>query len=173
MKSVPTEAEDCFCSDVEEDIDNDSFYKSHPIIQKIAAIAYDTAMNNPVEKENSSVPSPSQTVPVNRTMVGVIALGCLVTSLGLLVFRPEDGLLRGSFTKVGLLVGAFWLALPTKNRSAAWAGISPQTLGSIALAVAAFFLKVPAPMIFVVWVVWWVIQFVLKPLPNGADGSKK
>lgn len=32
------------------------------------------------------------------------------------------------FMRAGLMTGAVWLALPTKNREAAWANVSPWTL---------------------------------------------
>jgi uncharacterized protein (DUF983 family) len=34
------------------------------------------------------------------------------------------GVWPGSFLRVGLILGAFWLALPTRTREAAWARIS-------------------------------------------------
>ncbi len=130
-------------------------------------------MNNFAEKEDSPTTPPSRKVPINRTAVGLIALGCLVASLGLFFFYPEDVMWRSGFTRIGLLMGAFWLALPTKKRDAAWASVSLQTFGAIALALVAFFLKVPVLMILGALSIWWVVQFILKPFPNRADGDKR
>jgi hypothetical protein len=39
-----------------------------------------------------------------------------------------------AFFRVGLLMGALWLALPGKNREAAWAHVTPNTLLGLFLA---------------------------------------
>jgi hypothetical protein len=64
-------------------------------------------------------------------MVGVIALVCVGTSVVLQVrgFDDKQALMAtGAFMRVGLVMAALWLALPTKNRPAAWANMSPWVL---------------------------------------------
>lgn len=83
---------------------------------------------------------PSQKkVPVNRTMVGLISLACLAAFVALYFFVDEDkkyAMLAAAFGRVGLLMGAFWLALPTKTRDAAWKGVSPlAALASVVMIV--------------------------------------
>lgn len=81
-----------------------------------------------------------QNVPVNRTAVGVIALGCLL--LAALLFAvtystPDQGglvFLQGGLARVGILMGAIWLALPSRGQDAAWANLSPRMLVGILLA---------------------------------------
>ena len=126
-------------------------------------------MNNRSEKQNTPQQPSEKKIPVSRGMVGIITVGCFVTSLVLLVLYPQEQMLYSGFLRVGLLMGAFWLALPTKTKAAAWAGISPQTVGSIVLAMIALLLKVPIPIIAGVWVIWWVLHFIFKPLSGSTD----
>lgn len=89
------------------------------------------------------------TVPVNRALVGLIAAVCLLISAGLyLVYGGDEDweMWRGGFMRVGLLMGAFWQALPARGRDAAWAEVSPLTLIG---ALAALFVVVRRPKVFV------------------------
>jgi hypothetical protein len=67
-------------------------------------------------------------VPVNRTLVGLIALGCLGAAATIGIVDTWENLWCAAFVRVGLLMGAFWLALPTRHREAAWANVSPYTI---------------------------------------------
>lgn len=58
-----------------------------------------------------------------RTLVGILSLGCLVGG-GWLFFTSDNEGLQGALLRVGMLLGAFWLAMPTKNRPAAWKVLS-------------------------------------------------
>ncbi len=130
-------------------------------------------MNNPTEKQDSSQELPEKKYSVNRTMVGLITLGCLGSAVWLHLFQPNATIWEAGFIRIGLLMGAIWLALPTKTRKAAWAGISLPMMVSIALAIAASFTRIPNLIILGVWCAWWVLQFVLKPLPGGTKGKKQ
>lgn len=72
--------------------------------------------------------SESTKVEVNRPLVGVIALVCVVTSVVLEFLPDANEMWVAGFRRAGLMTGAIWLALPTKNRAAAWANVSPWTL---------------------------------------------
>jgi hypothetical protein len=80
-----------------------------------------------------SLPSRQQ---LNRGLVAILAVGCLLAGAWLsLTGEPGDNnhFLGGSFVRSGLLLGAFWLGMPTRGRAAAWANVSPWvTLGVIA-----------------------------------------
>lgn len=65
-------------------------------------------------------------VPVNRTLVGILAVSCVVAGLAVCVVRGIDDPFAGAFVRVGLLLGALWCALPTRTRDAAWANVSPM-----------------------------------------------
>ncbi|MBI1314155.1 hypothetical protein GC176_22905 [bacterium] len=120
---------------------------------------------------SSPAPSKPTTVPVNRTLVGLISLVCLLTSgvLYLAYGSNEDWeMWRGGFMRVGLLMGAFWQALPTKSRDAAWAQVSPLALigGLVAL-----FIAVRRPKVFIpLFVIVGAILFVLRLLRRGDPG---
>jgi hypothetical protein len=77
-----------------------------------------------------------QRVPVKRHLVGVIAFGCLGSALAIGLFDTWENMWCAAFVRVGVLMGAFWLALPSKHREAAWANVSPYTI--IAALVAVF-----------------------------------
>jgi len=80
--------------------------------------------------------------PVNRTVVGLVTLVCLGTALAIWWFAPQDNnqddkkwvFLQAAFVRVGCVMAAFWLALPTRSRKAAWANVSPTTFAGILLA---------------------------------------
>jgi hypothetical protein len=77
---------------------------------------------------------PDQTVPVNRTLVGVIAAACLGIGLVIMLVDSPENMWCAAFIRIGLLCGAFWLALPAKGREAAWANLSPRVLLGVLLA---------------------------------------
>ena len=71
-------------------------------------------------------------------MVGVLALACLA-AWGAMFYLPEttnaSELWQGSFLRVGIMLAAFWIALPARGRDAAWSGIHASTLGGAVLIV--------------------------------------
>lgn len=73
------------------------------------------------------MPTPAAQVPVNRTLVGILAI--VLTSVGVLIgwLDSIDNVWCGSFVRTGVLLGVFWLALPSRRRAAAWANVSPWT----------------------------------------------
>ena len=70
----------------------------------------------------------STKIEVNRPLVGVISLLCLVAAAVLWQLADSNEMWVAGFMRAGLMTGAVWLALPTKNREAAWANVSPWTL---------------------------------------------
>lgn len=75
-------------------------------------------------------------ITVSRPLVGICALVCLVGAVGVWVFEPPPTrdansaadagesasttqwpLIQAAFTRVGLVVGALWIALPTGRRN--------------------------------------------------------
>lgn len=107
----------------------------------------------------------NQTVTLNRPLVGVIALVCLC-AFAVLRFGVEETnenyqLWASAFGRVGLVMGALWIALPTKGRPAAWAEVSSNTFLGLLLAVIgiAWRPKVAIPVVIVVG----ILALVLKP----------
>jgi hypothetical protein len=76
-----------------------------------------------------------QRVPVSRLLVGVIALACLGAALAIGIVDKWENLWCAAFVRVGLLMSAFWLALPSKHRDAAWANLSPYTFWGVLIAI--------------------------------------
>ena len=121
----------------------------------------------------SNPDSQPQKIAVNRPLVGVISLACLATSGGLYFLQgsnPDWDIWRGAFMRAGLMMGALWFALPTRNRDAAWANVSlPALFGLIALVVV-----VPSrPRVYVpLLAVVAVIGFFLRPRRRRPDGKQ-
>ncbi len=112
-------------------------------------------------------------IPVNRKLVGILALVCLGSAAILFLgFRDEESwqLWQAAFTRVGIVMSAFWLALPSKHREAAWTNLSPTTLiGLFATIVAAGrFPKVVIPIAIVVA----IIGLLLRPRSKDRPGSR-
>ena len=61
----------------------------------------------------------------NRVLVAVLAVVCFASAAAIWILDSWENLWCGSFVRAGLLLLAFWIALPTKGRAAAWADISP------------------------------------------------
>lgn len=105
-------------------------------------------------------------IPINRPLVGVIAAICLIVA-GILEWQitveqfAQKEAATGAFMRVGLLMFAFWLALPSKKRDAAWANVSPWFFVGLILAIVGVALrpKIAVPLI----VVLSIIGFVLRP----------
>jgi hypothetical protein len=82
-------------------------------------------------------------VTLNRPLVGIIALACLGAAAGLFFSGSTTGersLVMGggaaaAFFRVGLLMGALWLALPPKGQEAPWATVTPGTFVGLLLAI--------------------------------------
>lgn len=114
----------------------------------------------------SSPPSDPKTVPVNRTLVGVISLGCLCAAAGLWVkygTADDDWMLWiGGFSRAGTFMFAVWLALPSKSQDAAWARISwPTLIGAIVGLLAVVRRpKVLVPLLLVVAAIGFVMRFL-------------
>jgi len=113
----------------------------------------------------------SARVTVSRPMVGIISLSCLAIWGYLLIRHPDvQGdirMLQGALLRAGLLMGAFWLALPTKNRDAAWAHVSPRTFIGLILAVIGIAARprIALPLLAVLA----IFGFVLRPRPGKRD----
>jgi hypothetical protein len=66
----------------------------------------------------------SQTVTINRTLVGVIAIVLLVAAGILWLTAGSQNMWTGSCLKVGTVMAAFWLALPTIFHHRNWGQVS-------------------------------------------------
>jgi|GEM_PF-7006764 len=107
-----------------------------------------------------------------------MALACLIGSAAMLGFTqayPDNGGLiysQGGFARIGLVLGALWLAMPSRNYAAAWANISPKFLGLLAL-IALVTIRIPPRILLPAALVTGIAILVLRPRPkrrpsNGA-----
>ncbi len=106
----------------------------------------------------------TQKVAVNRHLVGLLALMCLVAAGIILLGFGNNLQLRqwgSAFLRVGLVLAAFWIALPTRYRDAAWAEVNPLVIPGF---VVAFLLLAYRPRIGIpILVVAAVFGFLLRP----------
>lgn len=57
-----------------------------------------------------------------RILIGVVALVCFGAAVGIWLFttNPEQNALLAAVTRVGIVMGALWLALPKDGANVAW-----------------------------------------------------
>lgn len=114
---------------------------------------------------------PQGTISLNRTVIGLMALICGIASavlLGMMATRPENsGLIytQGGLARMGLVLGALWLAMPSRNREAAWANISPKFL-ALLLGAAIVMIRIPPRILIPAAIITGVTIIILRPRPK-------
>lgn len=73
----------------------------------------------------------SSRIAVSRPLVGILAIIGLGGGLVLLVWDTSTAALGGTLLRVGVLLGALWLALPLRKSSTTAARFSPFVLVAI------------------------------------------
>jgi hypothetical protein len=114
----------------------------------------------------------SQPVTVNRTLVGIIGLGLLGVAglISLLGAEGNSDLWSGACLKVGLVMAALWLALPSITRSEDFGRASWITLlGALALALIVARTKVSLKIVLPVLAVTVIALRVLRPRRTSAN----
>jgi hypothetical protein len=79
-------------------------------------------------------------------MTGLIALTLLIAAAGLWLFSSENFQLAGTFFRVGIFMGALWLALPSHDGPSLWDRIPAWAL---VLGGAGFFLLARNPWVII------------------------
>ncbi|MCA9000138.1 MAG: hypothetical protein KDA80_24285 [Planctomycetaceae bacterium] len=104
-------------------------------------------------------------IRLNRLLVGLISLACLLTGASIGLFDSAENIWTGAFVRVGLLMGAVCLAMPTPSRPAAWAGFNPLWIPVLfaVLFIIAYRPRVMAPIAGVVF----LLVFLLPLLTRG------
>jgi membrane associated rhomboid family serine protease len=99
-----------------------------------------------------------------RLMVGLFALACLAASALIWVFndQPKESPVLGATTRVGLVMGALWLAMPRRGESVAWRRALP-VLAALVLALA--FLKRAFVYVVPMAAVLAVVAVLVRPRP--------
>lgn len=85
-------------------------------------------------------------IPVNRFSIGAITLSCWALA-GLIWWLGLEGgteVWQGALSRVGVVMAAVWLAMPTRHRDAAWAHVPwPWLAGTLLFLVAVLRTKAP------------------------------
>ena len=105
---------------------------------------------------------PDGKIPVNRSLVGFLGLTCLVAAGVIRLVSPDDQLWIGGCIRVGLVVCAFWLALPSRHRDAAWANVSLPTVFGIVVGLLAL-TRIPMKIVVPIFIFVAVLIVVLRP----------
>ena len=85
-------------------------------------------------------PKPETDLTPNRLLAGAITLACFAGAIAMRWFGYSENqeLAYAGLIRVGVFMAAFWFALPSKSRFAAWKGLSPWVVVMLALGI--FFL---------------------------------
>jgi hypothetical protein len=67
---------------------------------------------------------PKLRLDINRPLTGVLAASLLLLGFGLMLAEVGSELMHAGFIRTGLVLGALWIALPTRNRPAAWENVA-------------------------------------------------
>ena len=103
-------------------------------------------------------------IPVNRTLVGFLGLTCLVAAGVIWLVSPSEQLWMAGCIRVGLVVCAFWLALPTRHRDAAWANVSiPTVVGIVVGLLVLARLKIPMKVVIPVFILVAILTVFIRP----------
>jgi hypothetical protein len=113
-------------------------------------------------------------IALDRNLVGGGAVLCLVSAAGLWFLEPElwgkrEMILAGCL-RIGLVLVALWIGLPTRSREAAWARVTPWTFLGIVVLFAAAVLrpKQVLPVLFVLA----AIGYFLRPRGRFRPGGR-
>ena len=106
---------------------------------------------------------------MNRWSIGLIAASCFALAV-VMHFTLEGSaaeLWEGALSRVGVVMCAVWLALPTRTRDAAWAHISWQTFAGVMLGLVMIVrMRVPLRFLIPGALFTAVVYLVLRPRPK-------
>ena len=79
---------------------------------------------------------PAKSWNFQRRVIGLLSVVCLST--GIVLWQSDWGttVWVGMLVRIGMVLAAFWLALPSGSRAAAWANVSPSAFIGVLLAAA-------------------------------------
>ncbi|MDA0832113.1 MAG: hypothetical protein O2955_08300 [Planctomycetota bacterium] len=112
-------------------------------------------------------------VEINRPLIAALAVVCLLIGAiwWYLTVGDQMPIWPGVFMRIGMFLGALWVALPTRTRPAAWAKVSPWTFAGLFLIILMFarnpriaitWLRVLVPLLAVVS----ILTLILRPKPK-------
>jgi len=104
-----------------------------------------------------------------RLGVGLCAGGCFAGALAVYVVRPDEVFWWAGAMRVGIVMGALWLALPSRKRDAAWAAWDFKAVSFVALCA---LLSFRLPQIGVPLLAGWWFWRWLKAVPPTGDAPR-
>ncbi len=94
-----------------------------------------------------------------RRRVGMVAGVCLASAFIVFLIQDLQNAWASALLRIGLVLGALWLALPTRTRPAAWARLSRWKLaGIVVFAVLLPRLKMILPILLIGMLIGWVLR---------------
>jgi len=108
-------------------------------------------------------------VPINRTLVGCLSLGCLAAALAIALFSrsSSNDMWQGAFLKVGVVLGALWVALPNWSADRPFATASLwHVMGVLLGLVMLIRLRIPLQLLVPLALVTAFAIRVLRPKPK-------
>jgi hypothetical protein len=103
---------------------------------------------------------------IRRMLVGVIALALLTASVVLWILPGASTsqatlMWRAGCGRMGIVVAALWMAMPTRSRPAAWANLNPRSVAALGLAALA--IKFPLKLLLPLAAILVIAGLVLRP----------
>lgn len=103
---------------------------------------------------------------IRRMLVGLLALALLTASVVLWILpgastNQATAMWRGGCGRMGIVVAALWMAMPTRSRPAAWANLNPRSVAALGLAALA--IKFPLKLLLPLAGILVIAGFVLRP----------
>ena len=104
--------------------------------------------------------------PVNKPLVGIIGLICLIAFAVCFVFYPEQTSARSAFLRIGVVMVALFLALPKAGEHVRWERFVPIIVGAVVLiALSKRMILVALPAIVVIGILLAFLRPRTKPRP--------
>ena len=100
----------------------------------------------------------------NRLLVGVLAIASLLLGYVALANDWMEPIWAAGMIRSGLLLGALWVAMPTRGRAAAWANVSPWWF---VLGAAAMFFVMRRPLVLIPLALALFVLAIVIPILTG------
>ncbi len=109
---------------------------------------------------------------VRKLIVGILSLGSLTTAAGFLLFSAEgfSNPVTAVAMRLGLILGALWLALPSTGESIGWAKVVPvAVVVAVACVRGGRFLLYAIPIAIVVG----IVAAFIRPKTNRRQSTRR
>jgi hypothetical protein len=108
----------------------------------------------------------SKPEPINKPLVGIIGLVCLIASAVCWAYFPEQTSAQSAFLRIGIVMSALFLALPKAGEHVRWERLAPIIVGSVVLiALTKRMILVILPLLLVIGIALTIFRPKPKPRP--------